>query len=187
MSLHYAILGFLSHRPLSGYDLKKAFDGSVRHFWPADQSQIYRTLSQLEDRQLVDKAVIEQEERPDRKVYSITAEGQQELVEWLRSPLPMQDERDPFLVQVFFAGLLSNEELLEVLAHQKAEIEGKYELLRHIYQTSSEQIQEQQAGRASLITLLTAEHALVIGQAYLEWLDDLMARVENDDFTPKTF
>ncbi|MGD0004493.1 MAG: PadR family transcriptional regulator, partial [Anaerolineaceae bacterium] len=40
MSLDYAILGFLSYKPFSGYDLKKVFDNSVRHFWYADQSQI---------------------------------------------------------------------------------------------------------------------------------------------------
>jgi hypothetical protein len=44
MSLEFAILGFLNYQPYSGYDLKKIFDTSVRHFWPADQSQIYRTL-----------------------------------------------------------------------------------------------------------------------------------------------
>ena len=47
MSLKHAILGFLGYTSLSGYDLKKAFDGSVQHFWPADQSQIYRPLAQL--------------------------------------------------------------------------------------------------------------------------------------------
>jgi PadR family transcriptional regulator, regulatory protein AphA len=47
MSLKYAILGFLSLAPLSGYDLKKSFDRSLGHLWPADQSQIYRTLSQM--------------------------------------------------------------------------------------------------------------------------------------------
>ena len=36
MSLKHAILGFLSLQPMTGYDLKKAFDQSVRHFWPAN-------------------------------------------------------------------------------------------------------------------------------------------------------
>ena len=50
MSLEYAILGFLKDHPSSGYDLKKIFDISVRHFWPADQSQIYRTLAQMNNK-----------------------------------------------------------------------------------------------------------------------------------------
>jgi PadR family transcriptional regulator AphA len=54
MSLEYSILGFLSYKPFSGYDLKKAFDNSVRHFWYADQSQIYRTLARLTEQGYVE-------------------------------------------------------------------------------------------------------------------------------------
>jgi PadR family transcriptional regulator AphA len=72
MSLEHAILGFLNYGPSSGYDLKKVFDVSVQHFWPADQSQIYRTLSRLEDEGWAEMELVEQEDRPDRKVYHIT-------------------------------------------------------------------------------------------------------------------
>ena len=51
------------------------FDASVRHFWPADQSQIYRTLSHLADKGLAELEVVEQIDRPDRKVYHITPAG----------------------------------------------------------------------------------------------------------------
>ena len=49
MKLRHAILGLLSHGPQSGYDLSRAFAGSVVNFWHADQSQVYRTLDRLED------------------------------------------------------------------------------------------------------------------------------------------
>ena len=48
MSLNNGILGFLSMKPLSGYDIKKLFNMSAAFFWPADQAQIYRTLKSLE-------------------------------------------------------------------------------------------------------------------------------------------
>jgi DNA-binding PadR family transcriptional regulator len=60
MSLKHAILGFLSIRPLSGYDLKKAIDGTVGHFWTADQAQIYRMLASLVGEELVEVTHIEQ-------------------------------------------------------------------------------------------------------------------------------
>ena len=47
MELKHAILGLLSIRSASGYDLARAFAGSVAHFWHADRSQIYRTLDRL--------------------------------------------------------------------------------------------------------------------------------------------
>ena len=85
MSLEYAILGFLNYKPMTGYDLKKAFDDSVRHFWYADQSQIYRTLNRLNEKDWVSRDVIEQDTRPDRKEYSITDSGREALRQWLIS------------------------------------------------------------------------------------------------------
>mgnify|MGYP003565227123 CR=1 FL=1 len=61
MSLKYAILGILNAFPMTGYDLKhQAFDATVRHFWPADQSQIYRTLNRLTERGGAEMEKIEQ-------------------------------------------------------------------------------------------------------------------------------
>jgi DNA-binding PadR family transcriptional regulator len=74
MSLRQAILGFLSIRPLSGYDLKRTFDQSVRHFWSADQAAIYRMLGELEADGLVEYERIAQETRPDRGTCTRGAE-----------------------------------------------------------------------------------------------------------------
>ena len=112
MSLKHAILGFLSYLPLSGYDLKKAFDHSVQHFWPANQSQIYRTLAELEQNGLVTMEVIEREERLDMKIYHVTETGRAELHTWLTTPQPERDEREPFLIQVYFGGQFCDDELL---------------------------------------------------------------------------
>jgi PadR family transcriptional regulator, regulatory protein AphA len=98
MSLKHAILGFLSFKPLSGYDLKKAFDNSVSHFGPANQSQIYRTLAQMADAGLLEIEILKRDERLDMKLYHITATGQEELQEWLATPLPLQASREPLLV-----------------------------------------------------------------------------------------
>ena len=113
MSLDYAILGFLNYHPQSGYDLKKTFDVSVQHFWSADQSQIYRTLSRLTKQGLVEVEKIRQEDRPDRKVYHITNAGRTALREWISGPPPISEPRSAPLIQVFFMGLISDEEALE--------------------------------------------------------------------------
>ena len=110
MSLEYAILGFLNYRPLSGYDLKKVFDNSVRHFWPADQSQIYRTLTKLAEQGYVEQEIVRGLDRPDRKEYRITPAGREALRAWLLNPLPAQDLRIAELIQVFFAGQLSDQQ-----------------------------------------------------------------------------
>jgi len=80
MSLEFAILGFLNYHPYTGYDLKKIFDTSIRHFWPADQSQISHTLAHLTDEGFVQMEEVPMEDRPDRKVYQITDAGRQEFL-----------------------------------------------------------------------------------------------------------
>src|SRR5512139_1650768 len=102
MSLEFAILGFLNYHPYTGYDLKKIFDSSIRHFWPADQSQIYRTLAHLTDQGYVEMEKIPQADRPDRKVYHITDGGRAELLRWLSASPPLGEPRSAPLVQVFF-------------------------------------------------------------------------------------
>lgn len=107
MSMEHAILGFLTYNSYSGYDLQKLFDDSVGHFWSATQSQIYRTLNRMEGDGWVRQELIEQDDRPDRKVYHITEEGQRELTTWLSDPVMAPPYRHPWLLQVFFAHNLS--------------------------------------------------------------------------------
>ena len=114
MSLEHAILGFLNYRQFSGYDLKKIFDTSVSHFWPADQSQIYRTLAKLSEYGWASVERVEQEKKPDRKEYLITEEGQKELAAWLLAPQTFGDHRSPQLIQVFFAGQLTDEQIKNI-------------------------------------------------------------------------
>src|SRR5690606_34091680 len=125
MSLKHAILGFLSFSPFSGYDLKKAFDNSVQHFWPANQSQIYRTLAELDEQGFVKKEIVERDDRLDMKIYSITKTGRAELHQWLTAPLPERDEREPFLIQVYFSGLLTDEEVLNLFNQKLKETEER--------------------------------------------------------------
>src|SRR5437588_126747 len=95
MSLKHALLGFLNYGPMTGYELKKFFDTSVAHFWNAELSQIYPSLKQLESEGLVEMQVDVQEDRPNRKVYSITEDGRNELVEWLARPARWMLKRPP--------------------------------------------------------------------------------------------
>src|SRR5690349_16257537 len=104
MSLTHAILGLLTQSPMTGYDLKNySFDTSVAHFWPADQAQIYRTLDKMAEQGWVESRVEFQEDRPNRKVYSITDDGRDELQRWLLLFQPLTPYREPFLIQLFFA------------------------------------------------------------------------------------
>lgn len=184
MSLKHAILGFLSFVPLSGYDLKKAFDNSVSHFWPANQSQIYRTLADLDEQGLVEKEVIPREERLDVKIYSITPAGRNELHRWLATPLPEQEMREPFLIQIYFGGLLSNEEMINLLQNEMEIARERIQVYIEIYQSVYGYSGDVMDPRAKFMSMLTLEYGLYSNRAFLEWAQNAMSRIQAGDFSP---
>jgi len=187
MSLKHAILGFLSFKSLSGYDLKKAFDHSVQHFWPANQSQIYRTLAQMKDEGSVDLEVIERDDRLDLKIYHITAKGSTELHDWLSTPLPPTDYREPFLIQVYFGGVLTDAELIRVLQNEIQDTEKKLAEFNAVYQMYQEMLESQEDPRAYFLSVLTMEFGIRNGLASLNWLKSVVERVQSGDYELEDF
>ncbi len=188
MSLEFAILGFLSYQPFSGYDLKKIFDTSVQHFWSADQSQIYRTLARLTEEGKTEIEIVEQTDRPDRKVYHITSKGREAFHAWLQGPFPQQDPKSGPLVQVFFAGQLSDEEIL-------AKFRIAAEIFRTIlarYEQVPDQLKEYQylpvvqSAREQYFWLLTLDLGMRTMRAQLEWAEAVIATIEQKKLPSKT-
>jgi DNA-binding PadR family transcriptional regulator len=87
MALKHTILAFLSRQPMSGYDVAKEFaEGFGSCFWKASQQQVYAELTKLEQQGKVTYEAIPQPGRLNKKIYSITEQGQQDLLDWLTKP-----------------------------------------------------------------------------------------------------
>ena len=185
MSLEYAILGFLNYHPYSGYDLKKAFDVSIRHFWPADQSQIYRTLGRLTEQGWAEVEVVEQTDRPDRKVYSITPAGRTALRSWLSSPIPQQEARSAALIQVFFAGQLSDEEILAKFEEATQAMRSILDRYQHVPLEIDEYVTTIGSPREEFFWMLTLELGIKSVQTQIEWMESVMRRIRNKEHPSK--
>ncbi len=171
MSLEHAILGFLHYKPMSGYDLKKIFDTSVQHFWPADQSQIYRTLNRLADRDWVEQELVPQEDRPDRKLYHITDAGNAELSRWLSTPVPHEDHRSAALIQVFFAAQLDDDEILAIFERQAEMLRAGLAQFDAIPEQALHYAQEVDSARETYFWMLTLDAGITSARAQLAWLE----------------
>jgi len=126
-TLHYIILGLLGARPMSGYDIKRAFDRSLATYWNAGNSQIYTTLKLLASRGYVTSEVVLQEARPNRRVYRLTPEGRAALDSWLLEPVPARFTKDEFLTKLFFCGQTSDEATLRHLEEHHAALLAQLE------------------------------------------------------------
>lgn len=102
--LKHGILGLLNYREMTGYEIMIAFRDSLRFFWSAQTSQIYRELQSLEARGWAGKTLVPQQGKPDKNIYSITPEGREELLKWLSQAELRGEARNRILMKVFFFG-----------------------------------------------------------------------------------
>lgn len=100
MSLAHATLASLLDGEASGYELAKRMDVSVANFWHALPTQIYAQLRRLEDAGLVRGRDVAQQRRPNKRLFSLTEQGREALMEFTRrSPRPTAI-KDELLVQI---------------------------------------------------------------------------------------
>ena len=65
------------------------------------------------------------DEKPNKKVYTITVVGRRELRRWLAAPLSILSHRNHLLVQLFFARHVGRAAVVANLKHYQKEIEKK--------------------------------------------------------------
>ncbi|GAB6930637.1 DUF4180 domain-containing protein [Paenibacillus sp. JCM 10914] len=122
MSIQLAILGILSWKSSTGYELKKIFEDSSFMYWSGNNNQIYKALMNMENEDFVTSEVVHQDNSPSKKIYSITEEGIKELKKWIMSSPEAPEIKKAFLVQLAWSDMLSNQELNEVLFKYENEI-----------------------------------------------------------------
>lgn len=117
MSLEHGILGLLNYGKMSGYDIAKAFDSSLKFFWHAQNSHIYLELKKLEKKGYISGETVIQSDRPNKRLFHITEEGRSFFLEWLAEGNGMESIqfKSTFLMKVFFGGNLAPEQSANML------------------------------------------------------------------------
>lgn len=115
-TLQYMILGLLSRKPMTGYDIKQTFDQEKAEFWTAPFSQIYPELNRLLKAELI--ALIMPQEASRKKTYQLTTDGHTLFKEWLLAPLNQgntQLDNDNFILRLHFLGSTDEKVLKHLL------------------------------------------------------------------------
>lgn len=116
--MRHAVLAALVSGEASGYDLAKAFRASVGNFWVATPQQLYRELERLDQDGLIAGRVVEQQRRPNKRVYSLTRAGLATLAQYTREPAPDTTIKDPLLVKVQAVDVGDTAAVVEALRHR---------------------------------------------------------------------
>lgn len=168
MSIKYAILGFLSWKPMTGYDLKKMFTELTFIHWSANNNQIYRSLMELHKEGFVNKEVQHQENYPSRKIYTITEKGSLELKNWVMSNPELPQFKNTFLIKLAWSDQLTTKELDEIL--NKYEQDVNMQLLMQREQKRRNEISPTRNRREGFVWDMIRDNEIFFYENELRWV-----------------
>jgi PadR family transcriptional regulator, regulatory protein AphA len=182
MTLQFAILGLLTYAPMNGYYLKKIFSSSVNYFWTASLSQIYRELAVLEKKGYVVSSIQEQDDRPDKRIYTLTEAGEKAFSDWL---INFPDElvtpkRDEFSLRIFFGSRLGKERLkkqFERFVEERKNFNTIMSENKNMINDAVKKISYAQPTEDFCIRFV-AKRALMTNQVLIQWAEDCIKELD---------
>ena len=183
-TLGYAILGLLAREDLSGYDLTQRMKGRVGYFWSARHSQIYPELARLEDGGFVTHSVVEQRDRPDKKVYQITDSGLEALKDWVTEPPPEKPTRDELTLKAYSVWLADGEEVARVFRAEGLKHEEQLARYEEIRTWMEDEWREDLPSPSSphFASYATLQRGIIHERGYAEWCRWLAEAVSGEIF-----
>ncbi|HET9076019.1 MAG TPA: PadR family transcriptional regulator [Acidimicrobiales bacterium] len=173
MSVRHALLALLSEGPKYGLQLRQEFVARTGEVWPLNIGQVYTTLQRLERDGLVES---DGAEEGPQKGFRITADGEEELAAWLRTPPDLSSPpRDELVIKILIALRLPGVEVYEVLqSHRRYLVQLMQEWTRLKEYTSERDLGFGLAVDAELFRL----------EAVVRWLDAAEGRIKRASDEP---
>jgi DNA-binding PadR family transcriptional regulator len=172
----YAVLGLLTFDDeMSGYDVMKFAQQSIGYFWTPAKSHVYAELRRLAGAGYATERHVEQTSRPNKRMYSITAEGRTALETWLaQAPIDPSPVKSVITLKVFFGNLMPASDLRRQISDIRRQDED--------YQAELRAIEEQIKDDESLLyPYLTLKAGLAHVQADIDWTDQVLAELDGRD------
>jgi DNA-binding PadR family transcriptional regulator len=158
-----AVLAMLAKEPSHGYQLRARLRQALGPLGEAmNDGQVYVTLTRLEQAGLVTaEPTAGRPERPDRKMYELTAAGQQRVAEWLAEVSWPKPDLAEFHLKLIAAAAAGLADPLAIVDTQRRE------LLRRLRDAERAALAEPAGSAAGLLL----EGIVLRLQADLRWLE----------------
>ena len=170
MALSHVILTVLKEERVSGYDIVKRFNSVLGYFWQASHQQIYQELSKLSKAGLVQHETVVQDDKPDKKIYTLTDAGEAALAEWLGSPTKARSTNDEILVKLYAGKFLARDSLLEILYGAKRQYERNLEKYQSIESTYFSDQKER--SEVDELVYMALRKGILAEQANVDWVEE---------------
>jgi DNA-binding PadR family transcriptional regulator len=136
MPIHHAVLALLCEGESYGYELKARFETAIGPQWGSlNIGHVYQVLDRLVRDDYAVRERVEQDARPDKYLYRLTAAGRAELRQWMAAAHTRgSGYRDELFLKLFAAARIGGESLQTVVSAQRqsylTELAGLAELRR---------------------------------------------------------
>lgn len=160
MSVKHSLLALIYEKPRHGYELKTGFESLVEGLWPLNAGQVYTTLDRLERDSFVESPG---HDKKDRKLYTITQAGKEELWSWLNEPVGRSLFKEEFYIKFLCASHVSYDNKKTMIRNQKETI------LKDILHLTQLRKQMSLSGNDTMKLLI--EGALLHSEADMKWLE----------------
>lgn len=164
----FAILGCLSIKPMSAYDVKTFMARSTNYFWMEYEAQLYPTLKKLNKSGYIDCREEEAQKGGVRALYCITDKGTQFLCEWISQKTEQTNYRNEFLLKLFFGNKVDKKISLKHIEHYKTEA---LEQLNQLLEIENE-IQNNKKIKRKSYVVATIRYGIYIAKAEIAWCDE---------------
>lgn len=173
----FALLGVLSLGSQSGYEIKQLIEQSLAHFWQEGYGQIYPNLKKLVENGHATVQTERQDGKPDKKIYTLTDNGEAALNEWLKKPIDaLPKEKHEILLKMFFG---RNVGVDDNMAHVKLHQERMRELLA-IYKQVEAHLQKNRGQEPDTVYhLITVRSGILTTEAVLDWCTETIETLQD--------
>ncbi len=164
------LLGILKTQSLHGYQINEFIDKNLGRITDMKKATAYAILDKLNQGSYISVEMEQEGNRPPRKVYSITEEGERFFQKLLRENLAQQDQITfKGDIGLMFYDHIPKEEALKLLTERLDKLETQLETLKAV----------PKHGFARGVDL-SIEHHLVYKQAEREWLVSVIDRIRDE-------
>lgn len=183
MKFEHVILGMLSWRPFSGYELAKYLEVEGSFMGPkVHLSQIYRLLARMTYSGWVHYEVSVNDGRPDSKIYRLTEEGTRELRDWAASPYetPVRFPDPEFSARFLFGGPVDRDALLRLVRTELEERRAQVATFRDRDRSIGpvDPIEGVDPGLVQRLGDLSHQLGAARKDLWIEWLEGVLGELE---------
>jgi PadR family transcriptional regulator AphA len=168
VSIRHLVLGLLTQQPMSGYDIKRFLKSLSWLIESPSFGTIYPSLRALREDGLVTVETIPQQDRPPRKIYTITESGSQAVQEWVGQPLAPDTSLKAFVMRLVLANSLSHTSLTAHLEQRRSQVETHFATLEQLAKATD---------GADNAHHIAYDYSLALASAELTWLESALEQL----------